>query len=148
MNSELRQQLKNLALKRTIPFCYSCYQQAPTGVCKSCHSDDLMRLLPGHGCEYGLEWVIAAILREELTPVDTASAFEEFVRSCYPEEIRAGWMSFDAVSVMKEMDPISWELAVSEYESQEADEGNIVGLDNSSTFYSRTDIEDLIERSP
>lgn len=85
MKSELQQQLRNLALKRTIPICYSCYQQAPNGVCESCHSDDLMRLLPGHGCEYGLDWAIAAILREELTPVDTEEAFEESVRSCYPE---------------------------------------------------------------
>lgn len=126
MNSELQQQLRNLALKRTIPFCYSCYQQAPTGVCKSCHSDDLIRLLPGHGCEYGLDWAIAAILREELTPVETKEAFEDSVRSCYLGEVQVGWMSFDAVSVMKEMDPVSWNLAMSEWLDQEMEGENIV----------------------
>lgn len=144
MNSELQQQLRNLALKRTIPFCYSCYQQAPSGVCKSCHSDDLMRLMPGHGCEYGLDWAIAAILREELTPVDSQDAFEESVRSCHQEEVQVGWMSLDAVSVMKEMDPISWELAMSEWLDQEVQESNLVVFGEK--YFSRADIEALLLR--
>lgn len=143
MNSELQQQLRNLALKRTIPFCYSCYQQAPSGVCNSCHSDDLMRLLPGHGCEYGLDWAIAAILREELTPVDTEESFEESVRSCYPEEVHVGWMSFDAVSVMKEMDPISWDIAMSEWLDQEIDNGDLVLIEG--CHYVCCDVKALLE---
>lgn len=142
MNSELKQQLRNLALKRTIPFCYACYQQAPSGVCKSCHSDDLMRLLPRHGCEYGLDWAIAAILREELTPVDTEEAFEESVRSCYPEEVQVGWMSFDAVTVMKEMDPISWDLAMSEWLDQEVEEENIISIGGN--YYNLSDVMALV----
>nr|BFD66180.1 hypothetical protein HAGR004_12020 [Bdellovibrio sp. HAGR004] len=130
MNSELQQQLRNLALKRTIPFCYSCYQRAPAGVCKSCHSDDLMRLLPGHGCDYGLDWAIAAILREELTPVDIEEAFEDSMRSCYSEEVHVGWMSFDAVSVMKEMDPISWALAMSEWLEEEQSMNSLVMVED------------------
>lgn len=142
MNSELQQQLRNLALKRTIPFCYFCYQQAPSGVCKSCHSDDLMRLLPGHGCEYGLDWAITAILREELTRVDTEEAFEESVRSCYPEEVQVAWMSFDAVSVIKEMDPISWDLAMSEWLDQEMQDGTFVLI--SDAYYLLSEIEALL----
>lgn len=88
-----------------------------------------MRLLPGHGCEYGLNWAIAAILCEELTPVDTEKAFEDSVRSCYQEKVRVGWMSFDAVSVMKEMDPISWALAKSEWLDQEVEVGNLTLID-------------------
>lgn len=143
MKSELQQQLRNLALKRTIPFCYSCYQQAPSGVCKSCRSDDLMRLLPGHGCEYGLDWAIAATLREELTPVDTEEAFEESVRSCYPEEVQVGWMSFDAVSVMKEMDPASWDLAMSEWLDQEVQDETFVLIGNA--YYLFAEIEALLK---
>lgn len=141
MNSELQQQLRNLALKRTIPFCYSCYQQAPSGVCKSCHSDDLMRLLPGHGCEYGLDWAIAAILCEELTPVDIQEAFEDSMRSCYSEEVHVGWMSFDAVSVMKEMDPISWELAMSEWLDREVEEENLTLIDG--VYYNSSELQAL-----
>ena len=142
MNSELKQQLINLALKRTITFCYSCYQQAPSGVCKSCHSDDLMRLLPGHGCEYGLDWVIAAIVHEELTPVDTEDAFENSVRCCYPMEVEVGWMSLDAVSVMKEIDPISWNLAMSEWLEQELETGNLVVIED--RYYIPNEVMDLL----
>lgn len=143
MNSERQQKLRNLALKRTIPFCYSCYRQSPSGVCNSCHSDDLMRLLPGHGCEYGLDWAIAAILREELTPVDTKEAFEDSMRSCYFEEVYVGWMSFDAVSVMKEMDPISWELAMSEWLHQELESDSLYTLEGK--YYFSSDIQMLLD---
>ena len=54
MNSEIKEQLEKLAYERSKPFCYSCYAEAPTGCCESCGSDDLMRLVPEFGCEYGL----------------------------------------------------------------------------------------------
>lgn len=66
MNNEILEQLKELALSRSIPFCYSCYKEAPTGCCKTCGSDDLMRLVPEVGCEYGTDWVIKHILETEL----------------------------------------------------------------------------------
>ena len=123
MNTEINEQLKQLALKRSIPFCYSCYKQAPTGCCETCHSDDLMRLVPDDGCEYGTDLIIESILKAELTPVNTEEAFEESVRQCYPEEVTVGWMTLDTVSVMKEADPVSWRCACSEWESQESEEG-------------------------
>lgn len=58
MNSELQTKLESLAFQKSIPFCYGCYTEAPTGRCNSCGSDDLIRLLPGIGCEYGTEWII------------------------------------------------------------------------------------------
>ena len=54
MNTEIQEQLNQLALKRSIPFCYGCYREAPKDKCLYCGSDDFMRLLPGVGCEYGL----------------------------------------------------------------------------------------------
>jgi hypothetical protein len=98
--------------------------------------------MPGNGCEYGLDWAIAAILREELTPVDTEEAFEESVRSCYPEEVQVGWMSFDVVTVMKEMDPISWDLAMSEWLDQEVEEENIILI--SGEYYNLSDAMALV----
>lgn len=62
MKSEMMKKLEQVAFERTKPFCYGCYRQAPTGVCLSCGSDDLMRELPGVGVEYGLNWVIVHIL--------------------------------------------------------------------------------------
>ena len=142
--SEINEQLEQLALKRSIPFCYGCYKEAPTGRCAPCGSDDLMRLLPGEGCEYGTDWIIKSILEAELTAVDLDEEFEEHVRQCYPEATQVGWMNLDTVSVMKDQDPISWSCAQSEWESQEADEGNIISYDGGSTYYRLSDLEALI----
>ena len=146
MNNEIFEQLKELALSRSIPFCYSCYKEAPTGCCKGCGSDDLMRLVPGVGCEYGTDWVIKHILETELTAVDLEEEFEESVRQCYPEETQVGWMTFDTVTLMKENDPISWQCALSEYESQEESEGNILSIDGGSKYYYVTDVENIAGR--
>lgn len=146
MNTEIHQKLTALAFKRSIPSCYGCYQEAPTGCCESCGSDDNMRLLPGVACEYGTDWIIRSILESELTPVNLDEEFEEYIRQCYPETMTVGWMNnLDTVMVMKEMDPVSWSCAQSEHESQEADEGTIISFDNGTTYYRRDDIEELLQ---
>jgi hypothetical protein len=146
MNTEIHEQLQQLAIKRTIPFCYNCYERAPSGRCEKCGSDDLMRELPGDGVEYGLDWVIKSILETELTPVNLEEEFEESVRQCYPETTSVGWMTFDTTSLMKDMDPVSWNCAQSEWESGEADAGTIISFDHGSTYYRVDDIEDLLQR--
>ncbi|HCM41625.1 MAG: hypothetical protein A2070_00950 [Bdellovibrionales bacterium GWC1_52_8] len=143
MKTEIKEKLEQLAIKKSIPFCYSCYRQAPTGRCKTCGSDDLMREMPGVGCEWGTDWIIREILSTELTPVNTEEAFEESVRQCYPETVTVAWMEMDTVSVAKEMDPVSWNVAKAEWESQEADEGNIISFDHGSSYYWTSDLEAL-----
>lgn len=143
MKTEIQNQLHQLALKRSTPFCYSCYKAAPSGCCNTCGSDDLMRLVEGVGCEYGTDWIIKHILETELTPVDLEAAFEQSVRECYPEETTVGWMKFDTVTLLKEQDPVSWRCALSEYESQEIEDGNIITFDNSSTYFYVYDVEKL-----
>lgn len=100
-----------------------------------------MRLVPGVGCEYGTDWVIKYILETELTAVDLEEEFEESIRQCYPEEIHVGWMTFDTVTLMKENDPISWQCALSEYESQEESEGKIISFDSGATYYLTGDLK-------
>jgi hypothetical protein len=144
MNSEIKEQLQKLALQRSIPFCYGCYSEAPTGTCKTCGSDDLMRLLQGVGCEYGTDWIIESILESELTPVNMDEEFEEYIRQCYPETTQVGWMNFDTATLMKDQDPISWGCAQSEWESQEVEEGTIISFDNGNTYYRTYEVEGLI----
>ena len=146
MNSELLQKLSTLAFQKTIPFCYVCYTEAPTGCCKQCGSDDLMRLMPGVGCEYGTDWVVREILSQELTPIDIEETFEEFARECYPETTKVGWMELDTISVMKSMDPIWWQCAVREHESNEEAEGLIISFDSGSTYYLTADLEELTSK--
>lgn len=71
--------MTELAFERTTPFCYSCYQDCPSGHCKDCGSDDLMRHLEGVGVEYGTDWVIKSILEEELSKVDLEESFEQMI---------------------------------------------------------------------
>lgn len=145
MKTEIQQKLEQLAFDRTSPFCYGCYVKAPKGVCPNCHSDDLMRHLEGVGCEWGTDWVIKHILREELTPVDDDEIFEDSIRGCYPEETQVGWMTFDTVELMKSQNPISWKIACDEYiDGLESDE-EIISFDNGSTFYWLYNIESLFE---
>lgn len=144
MNSELKLRLEKLALQKSKPFCYSCYQICPTGVCHICHSDDLMRTTE-NGCEYGLDWIIEDLLNENLSPVNCEDSFEESVRSTLSSEtITVGWMTLDAITVMKEQDPISWDIARSEWLSFEEDEGNIITFDNGCTYYSVSEVEDYL----
>lgn len=146
MNQEIHEQLKQLAFKRSIPFCYSCYKEAPTGSCKTCGSDDLMRLLPEVGCEYGTDWIIKHILETELEAADLEEDFEESVRECYPEETKVGWMSFDTVSLRKENDPVGWSCALVDYESQEESDGNIISFDGGSIYYGTQSIRNFLEK--
>ncbi len=147
MNDEIQQKLHQLALKRSIPFCYGCYKEAPTRRCNSCGSDDLMRLVPEVGCEYGTDWIIRHILETELESANLEEMFEESVRQCYPEETKVGWMTFDTVTLMKEQDPIGWRCALGDYESQEESEGNIVSVDGGATYYSTQELSLLLDRA-
>lgn len=144
MNSELKEKLTKLAFNRSLPFCYSCYHECPSGRCESCGSDDLMRFVQGVGCEWGTDWVIKHILETELDPVDLEESFEDMVCECYPETTKVGWMEFDTVTLMKENDPTSWSCALSEHESNDEAEGLIVSFDGGATYYSTSEIEDLI----
>jgi hypothetical protein len=146
MNSEFFDRLKKIALKKSIPFCYSCYKEAHMGVCPNCGSDDLMRLLPGNSCEYGTDWIIKAIIEEALSPVDIESEFEECMRSCYPETTQVAWASFDTISILKAMDSIAWELAQSEWTSNEEADGQLISFDNGSTYFQRNEIENYLQK--
>jgi hypothetical protein len=147
MNTEILKQLNSIAINKSIPFCYSCYHEAPSGVCNHCGSDDLMRLLPGHGCEYGTEFIIEALLDDEVPSIDLEAEFEEFMRECYPEATQVAWMTLDTVSICKEMDPVSWDLAQSEWIDQQNSDGDIFTLNNGSTYFRVTDIETFIEKN-
>ena len=147
MRTEIHEQLEKLAFNRSVPFCYGCYIEAPTGRCDNCGSDDLMRLLPDVGCEYGTDWIVRSILEAELQPTNLEEMFEDSVRQCYPEETKVGWMTFDTVTLMKEQDPVGWRCALADFESQEVSEGNIASFDGGTSYFSVEEIKSLMEDS-
>ena len=73
---------------------------------------------------------------------DMEAAFEDFVRECYAETTKIGWMELDTVSVMKEMDPVSWRCAQSEWETSELQDEQLTSFD-AIFFYLTEDIESL-----
>ena len=136
--------LSQIAVSKAIPFCYGCYTQAPSGRCAICLSDDLMFELPGVGVEYGADWILREVLREHITTANTHEAFEQSIAKCYPETVKIGWIEYDTVSALKELDPISWDIAHSEWIDSEVSDGNLITFDYGTTYYSLHEIEDLI----
>lgn len=142
---EIKDRLVDLALRVTTPFCYQCYVKAPSGVCSKCHSDDLMRHLSCVGVEYGTEWVIEHLLNENLEPVDIEERFEEYIRACYPEEVKVAWLTLDIVEVLKTCDETAWEIAESEYLDELEKGEEIFTFDNGCTYYWKNDLEVFLD---
>lgn len=127
------------------PFCYTCYQTAPSGRCAACGSDDLMREVPSVGVGYGLDWVAEHLVDDKLAAVDVDEAFEESVAEIYPETVKIGWIEYDVASAIKELDPVSWNLAKSEWIDSEASDDLLMTFDNGSTYYRVADVEQMVE---
>jgi len=142
---DIKNSLIKIAFQKTIPFCYQCYKEAPTGVCNLCHSDDLMRLLPGSGCEYGTDWVIKELIQENLTEVDCEENFEQMIDDCYGETINVGFMDLVTTTVMKDQDPICWDIAKGEHMDSLLEDEQVLTFDNGSNYYWTHDVESLID---
>ena len=109
------------------------------------HINDLMRLVDGVGVEWGIEWVVKHLVEQNVEVADTEAAFEESVRQCYPEEVTIGWITYDTVSAIKELDRVSWDMSESEWIDQEVSEDNLVTFDLGSKHYTRSDIETYLD---
>lgn len=144
---ELQKRLEAIAWKKSKPFCYGCYKEAPAGRCRSCGSDDLARLLDSVGVEWGIDWVLKHLVEVNIEAADTDAAFEESVSQCFPEEVKIGWITYDTVSAIKELDPVSWRLAKSEWIDQEVDEENLVTFDNGTTYFWKHDLEQYVDEA-
>ncbi|MCX6124055.1 MAG: hypothetical protein NTV34_04805 [Proteobacteria bacterium] len=144
--NDIMKSLVQIAISKAIPFCYSCYTRAPLEKCTQCGSDDLMYEMPGIGVEYGTDWLVHEIIREHLTPANTLESFEQSVTECYPETITIGWIEYETARAIRELDPVSWNLAYSEYIDSEISDGNLVTFDDGTTHYWIHDIESFIRR--
>ena len=141
---DLKLRLQNIALKKTEPFCSSCYEKAPSGCCERCHSDDLMKSLEGVGVGWGCDWVIEHLIETNLTRAETRAAFEESVAECYPDPVKIGWISYDVPAAIRALDPVSWDLSHSEWIDQEVEDGILVTFDGGASYYWRGAVEDFI----
>ena len=146
-NKTLNKKLETLAWKSSKPFCYGCYKEAPSGVCKSRHSDDLMKLVDGVGVEFGIDWVIKHLVESNLTKYNTEAAFEDSIAQSYSETIKAGWMELDAITVMKTIDPIAWKMAHDEYVDSQVEDEQLVTFDNGYSYYEVSELENFLDKA-
>lgn len=56
-----------------------------------------------------------------------------------------GGIEYDTVIAVKELDPVSWDMAQGEWLESEVSDGNLVTFDNGSCHYWVSEIEQLIE---
>ena len=84
--------------------------------------------------------------------------FERSVTDCYSETVKIGWIEYDTVSALKELDPVSWDIAHGEwilcrirhkihYAESEVSDGNTITFDNGSTHYWVSEIDRFIEEN-
>jgi len=145
--NEIKSKLEAIAYTISKPFCYCCYQEAPSGKCKSCHSDDLMRLLPAIGCEYGIDWIVEHLIEQNLDSVDTDETFEQMIEDCYEQTTKVGFMELSTIDVMKNQDPVYWNIAKNEYIDGLVDDEQLLTFDNGNTYYWIHDVEEYISEN-
>ncbi len=144
LNEDEYKALEAIAYQKSKPFCYVCYQEVKEQYCLGCGSDDNMRLVDGYGVEYGIEWVIDYFIAENCAPVDPDFA-EDSLRDCYGETVKVGWIEIDPIEAIKELDPISYRIAIDEYLDGFRGDGEIVEVGGED--YWKDDILKFIENN-
>ena len=134
--------LEEAAYAITDNFCYSCYKVVEGDHCPDCWTDDFMRHLSGVGVEYGTEWVIEHLLKTKLTPVDGEEMFEELLDECYPE-VKVGNCTFSPSRVMKELDPVCFNIGVQENLDSLVEDGQL--YEYGGDYYALDDIDTMLE---
>ena len=141
---EILNKLHKLALKKSSPFCYSCYIRAESGICPECGTDDLMRLREGSGVEWGTDWIIEEILEEKLSPVNLEEDYKDYAESLYGEHIEIAGMKYGLVESLKAISPNDWNYNKGQFEDDQVE--NEVYFQFKEVSYHRWEIEDLISR--
>ena len=69
------------------------------------------------------------------------------IEECYGETIQVGFMNLLTTTVMKEQDPICWDIAISEYIDGLVEDEQLITFDNGSSYYWVHDIETYIDQN-
>ena len=145
--SDLTERLERIAQRKTIPFCISCHVSAVSGRCTRCGSDDLGNLLPGVGLDWGRDWAIRHLIAENVRKVDVEDLFTDWVDEAYGGTVKVGWLELDVARTAKEMDPISWRMALSDWLDDETSSGTLITLDDGETYFMVHDVEAFVDEN-
>lgn len=69
------------------------------------------------------------------------------ISECYSETTKVGFLELDTVSVMKDQDPIAFNIAQSEYIDSLHQDEQVVTFDNGANYYWLHDLEQYIEEN-
>lgn len=69
------------------------------------------------------------------------------LRECYPETTQVGFLNLDTVTVMKDQDPIAFNIAEGEYIDSLLQDEQIVTFDNGGNYYRLNDLVKYIEEN-
>jgi len=144
------EELRNIAFQMSKPFCYTCYIEAVHTEkhgdrCPKCFTDDLMRILPDDGPEWGTDWVVRSLLENrchKLSWEDLEERFMDMLNDCY-EKVKIGGYEWDHGEAFKRLDPVAFHQDLLAFIDAEADE-TIITFDNGSTYFDVADIEQFI----
>ena len=92
-----------------------------------------MRFMNQVGCDWGVDWVIKELV-SEIEVVDADARYESSIEDYYSETTQVGWLKVNPVSTIKDLDPISWRLAVSEFIDAEESEDLVISFDYRGTW--------------
>lgn len=131
-NEQVKEALRARAEEESRPFCYTDYVAVDADsdgryVCLKCGSDDLMRELPGVGVEWGYEWVMEHLVKEEGEEVDIAELYRDLLDESYPD-VKVLEFQYSVSYVLETVDPETFKMGASEYADSEVEDGRLIGL--------------------
>ena len=142
--------LEAIAYQKSDPFCYSCYRTVKPAKgldsprCIGCGSDDLMRKIDGVGVEWGIEWVVGHLIKDNLEEVNTDKQYHEMLEEVYPGAVKACGCELynrSQADIWKELDPVAYDCARSAWlDGETRDEQRLFTPDNGNTYYERSDL--------
>lgn len=134
---EIKDKLREQAHEMSRPFCYMDYITVPldeddNAVCPKCGTDDLMRELEGVGVEYGYDWIMEHIVKEEGTAIDGDEMYDDLLDECY-EPFKLGDLEYSPSQVLRDVDPTAYRIGKQDYLDSLVEDGQLVCLDG--TYY-------------
>lgn len=134
---EIKNKLREQAHEVSRPFCYMDYLTVTVdddgnAVCPKCGTDDLMRELEGVGVEYGYDWIMEHIVKEEGTAIDGNEMYDELLDECY-EPFKIGDLEYSPSQVLKDVDPTAYRIGKQDYLDSLVEDGQLVCLGG--TYY-------------
>lgn len=146
-DDSLKEKLVAYAYEKSDAFCYGCYKVVKPNAagrcfCPTCHSDDLMRHVGGVGVEYGIDWVVEALIKENCEAVDLEKYYEEWLSEIYSEPVKICGIDFDPAWALKQLDPIAYELGQADMISANLDDGCWIEIDGE--YYTVDEVENFL----